>query len=96
LIERVIHCLGVYPIGSLVELNTGERGIVIAINRADALRPDVRIISSRQGLDLPHGPVISLAESDTGSAERRIVRALDPGRERVDLMSYLKVAPGRY
>jgi hypothetical protein len=93
LIERVIHCLGVYPIGSLVELNTGERGIVIAINRADALRPDVRIISSRQGLDLPHGPVISLAESDTGSAERRIVRALDPGKERVDLLSYLKVAP---
>jgi HD-GYP domain-containing protein (c-di-GMP phosphodiesterase class II) len=96
LIERVIHCLGVYPIGSLVELNTGERGIVIATNRTDALRPGVRLISSRRGLDLPHGPVISLAECDSGPAERRIVRALDPGKERVDLMSYLKVAPGHY
>ena len=94
LIERIIHCLGVYPIGSLVELNTGERGIVIAANRTDALRPALRIISSRQGLDLPRGPIISLAACDSGSTERRIVRALDPGKERVDLMSYLKVASG--
>ena len=33
LIEKFIRCLGVYPIGSLVELNTGERGIVIAANK---------------------------------------------------------------
>jgi hypothetical protein len=25
--------LGVYPIGSVVELNTGERGVVVATNR---------------------------------------------------------------
>jgi HD-GYP domain-containing protein (c-di-GMP phosphodiesterase class II) len=93
LLERIIRCLGVYPAGSVVELNTGERGIVIAANRKDTLRPIVRIISSRNGLALSRGPIISLAEPDSGSVERRIVRALDPGKERVDVFAYLKLAP---
>jgi HD-GYP domain-containing protein (c-di-GMP phosphodiesterase class II) len=92
LLERIIRCLGVYPAGSVVELNTGERGIVIAANRKDALRPILRIISSRNGLALSRGPIISLAEPDSGSVERRIVRALDPGKERVDVLAYLKLA----
>ncbi len=92
LIERIIRCLGVYPAGSVVELNTGERGIVIAANKKDTLRPTLRIISSRNGLALSRGPVISLADWDSG-AERRIVRALDPGKERVDVLAYLKLAP---
>jgi HD-GYP domain-containing protein (c-di-GMP phosphodiesterase class II) len=29
-VERLIQCIGVYPIGTVVELNTGERGVVIA------------------------------------------------------------------
>ncbi len=93
LIERIIRCLGVYPAGSLVELNTGERGIVIAANRKDALRPTLRIVSSRNGLALSRGPILSLADWDSGSVERRIVRALDPGEERVDVLAYLKIAP---
>jgi HD-GYP domain-containing protein (c-di-GMP phosphodiesterase class II) len=93
LVERIIRCLGVYPIGSLVELNTGERGIVIAANRADTVKPTLRIIVSRQGLELSNGPIVSLADPDPDSGERRIVRALDPGKERVDLLAYLKLAP---
>ncbi|HTN70582.1 MAG TPA: DUF3391 domain-containing protein [Methylomirabilota bacterium] len=93
LIERVIRCLGVYPAGSLVELNTGERGIVIAANRKDSLKPTLRIISSRDGLALSNGPVLSLADTGSGSAPRRIIRALDPGKERVNLLAYLKLAP---
>lgn len=93
LIERIIRCLGVYPIGSLVEVNTGERGIVIAANRADSLRPTLRIISSRGGRAESNGGVISLTDRDFGSVDRRIVRALHPAKERVDLMAYLKPSP---
>jgi hypothetical protein len=77
----------------VVELNTGERGIVIAANRKDTLKPTLRIISSRNGLVLSRGPIVSLAESVSGTVERRIVRALDPGKERVDVLAYLKLAP---
>lgn len=97
LMERIIRCLGVYPVGSLVELNTGERGIVIAANRSDTLKPTLRMILSRNGILQPNGPVINLAATERGSSERRIVRALDPGKERLNPMVYLKairVLPG--
>ncbi len=92
LVERVIRCLGVYPIGSLVELNTGERGIVVAANRADTLRPTVRIVTTRAGINQYNGPIVSLADADGGASERRIVGALDPGRERIDPLAFLKLA----
>ena len=93
LVEGVVRRLGVYPVGSLVELNSGERGVVIAPNRADGARPTVRIISSRTGLDLPYGPIVSLAETDPRIGERRILQALNPLKERIDLWSYFRLAP---
>lgn len=92
LVERVIHCLGVYPIGSLVELGTGERGIVIAPNRADTLKPTLRIVSSADGLAAPNGPIVNLAERDSAGDARRIIRALDPAKEGVDVMAHLRLS----
>lgn len=93
LIERMVRCLGVYPVGSLVELNSGERGIVVAANRADTLRPMVRVVTSHMGNFHARGPILSLNEPGPGGSDRHIVRALDPGRERLDPMLFLKIAP---
>lgn len=90
LVERIIRCLGVYPIGSLVELNTGERAIVVAANRSDALRPTVRIITSYTGAILTHGPLVSLVDAVGSAPDRRIIGALDPGKERLDPMAFMK------
>jgi hypothetical protein len=89
----MIRCLGVYPIGSLVELSSGERAIVVAANKQDALKPTVRIITSGMGFMQKHGPVVGLADADSGEIERRIVKALDPRKERIDPMAYLNLAP---
>ncbi len=92
LIEKVIRCLGVYPVGSLVELNTGERGIVLAANRTDTLRPTIRLILTHDGLPLSKGPVLCLGEEDSVAMGRQIVRTLDPGKERIDIMGHLTLA----
>jgi HD-GYP domain-containing protein (c-di-GMP phosphodiesterase class II) len=92
LVERVIHGLGVYPIGSLVELNTGERGIVIAPNRADSLKPTLRVVVSGDGLACLNGPIINLAGTNAVPAARRIVRALDPAKEGIDVMAHLRLS----
>jgi HD-GYP domain-containing protein (c-di-GMP phosphodiesterase class II) len=94
LVEKVIRSLGVYPVGSLVELNTGERGIVLAANRSDTLRPTIRLILNRDGLPLLRGPILSLAEEKSVDIGRRIVRTLDPGKERINIMSHLTLATG--
>ena len=95
LVEKVIRSLGVYPIGSVVELNTGERGVVVATNRAAALKPVVRVIMSRSGLVLFNGPIVGLADAAPNDAiERRIVGVLDPLKERVDPLVFMRLAPG--
>ena len=93
LVERIIRCLGVYPIGSLVELNTGERGIVVAANRIRHVETDLRIVMSSNGLIHPGGPIVSLADANGGAPQRRIIGSLDSGKERIDPMAFLKLAP---
>lgn len=41
LLERFIQCIGVYPIGSLVELNTGEVAVVLTQSRVHHFKPKV-------------------------------------------------------
>ncbi len=92
LVEKVIRSLGVYPIGSVVELNTGERAVVVATNRSTALKPTVRIIMSRSGLVQFHGPIVSLADASGDAIERRVIAVLDPVKERIDPLVFLRIA----
>jgi HD-GYP domain-containing protein (c-di-GMP phosphodiesterase class II) len=44
IVDQFIQCMGIYPIGSLVELNTGEIAVVIQQNQVRRLKPRVLII----------------------------------------------------
>lgn len=44
LVDQLVQCLGLYPIGSLVELNSGEVGVVIQQNNVRRLKPRVMVI----------------------------------------------------
>jgi HD-GYP domain-containing protein (c-di-GMP phosphodiesterase class II) len=44
MVEQFIQCLGPYPVGSLVELNTGEVAVVLAHNRIRRLKPQVMVV----------------------------------------------------
>ncbi len=44
LVEKFIEWIGVYPVGSLVELHTGEIGIVVAVNPKFRLKPELMIV----------------------------------------------------
>lgn len=89
-VERVIRCLGIYPVGSFVELSTGERGIVEAANPADALRPSVRIICDTAQQPYPTPIVVDLAAPHTNHPERTILRALDPVKDNCSVGAYLE------
>lgn len=53
LVEQFIQCMGVYPIGSLVELTTGAIGVVVTVNRQRRLKPRVALVlnSEKQPFD---------------------------------------------
>lgn len=44
LVEQFIQCMGIYPIGSVVEMNNGAVGVVVTINRQRRLRPKVVLV----------------------------------------------------
>lgn len=88
--QCIIRCLGIYPVGSVVELDTGEVAIVIATNANEALRPTVRIIYDAVHEIGPTPPCdIDLADDSRQTTERVIVRVLDPGQLDIDVQGYL-------
>jgi HD-GYP domain-containing protein (c-di-GMP phosphodiesterase class II) len=44
LVEQFIQCIGIYPVGAIVELYSGEIGIVIAQNQTMRLMPKVMVV----------------------------------------------------
>lgn len=94
LVEVAIKMLGVYPLGSLIKLNTNECAVVIGLNHEDRLRPRVRIIRGPDG-EIQSPPIDSdLQNQATDQPARTILRALDPKQEQIDLPQYLDVAVG--
>ena len=88
-VERVVRCLGVYPVGSWVELNTGERGIVTEVNPINALRPSVKLIWDATHQRYPTPLLVSLA-APTAGPQRTIVCTVDPIQDDVDVRPYLE------
>lgn len=51
LVQRFIQCVGIYPVGSLVMLDSGMLAIVVESNPGNLLRPTVRmVLDSRRDL----------------------------------------------
>ncbi len=86
LIEQFIQCLGIYPTGSLVELSTGEIGVILSQNRVRRLRPKVMLILDCNKIAYEHFPIIDLIKDteDEDGNELDIVAAHEPGSFGID------------
>ena len=69
LIEQFIRCIGIFPVGSLVELNTGEIGVVIAQNAAKRLQPRVMVIRDAAGNPMHPQKLLDLSRSPMASPD---------------------------
>ncbi|OGT36330.1 MAG: hypothetical protein A2W28_07530 [Gammaproteobacteria bacterium RBG_16_51_14] len=90
LIEAFIQCLGIYPIGTLVELTTGQVGIVISQNRTRRLRPKISLVLDSRKISYGISPVIDLireTEDDNGNP-LGIKNVLVPGSYGIDQNKY--------
>ena len=45
MVEQFVQAIGVFPVGSMIELTTGEIGVVVAHNRIRRLEPKVLVLS---------------------------------------------------
>ena len=94
LVEIMIRSIGVYPIGSLVRLNTGEQAIVIGANPQQRLKPVIKVISDTQGRSYPTPILLDLANPSSHEQRvRSVLRVLDPTQERVNIAMHLDEPP---
>lgn len=81
LVEQFIQCIGIYPVGSLVELSTGEVAVVLSQNRLRRLRPKVMVLLDKNKQRTEAAPVIDLMSvlNDPSGEPLEITDVLEPG-----------------
>ena len=81
LVEQFVQAVGVFPVGSMVELSTGEVGIVLAHNKVRRLEPRVLLLTWPDKNPMATPVERDLFERPKGSDGKpiRIVRALPAG-----------------
>lgn len=86
-----IKCIGVYPPGSIVELKTGEVGIVIETNEENKLKPRVLLVLGKDKKEIPRKIInLNLNLKDEQGSTLQIARELINGTHGVWLEKYIK------
>ncbi|MBF0549963.1 MAG: HD-GYP domain-containing protein [Deltaproteobacteria bacterium] len=91
LVAKMVKCLGVYPIGSMVTLETGEIGLVADINPEDLLHPQVLLLFDQRAKRKPRPQMLNLSFQPHGSGEggHRIVEVEAPEKWDINPADYL-------
>lgn len=89
-VERFVQCLGIYPPGTLVKINSGETCVVIETNHSCLIRPRLKMARDARGRTALLERVIDLNLPENES--RQIVSIVDHKEYQVDLAKYFNVA----
>jgi putative nucleotidyltransferase with HDIG domain len=92
IMKSFVHTLSIYPVGSVVLLDTGEIAVVFESNSEDLARPMVKIAVDEDGKSLDPGSTEVVALSDTdkkdGPYTRSIIRVIDPWELGIDVVQF--------
>lgn len=91
IVKAFINLVGIYPVGTLVVLDTFELAIVHAVNpNPEAIsRPIVRIVSDERGNLLFPGHLVDLMERTAeGTFKRTIIKTENPERYGINVGDY--------
>lgn len=91
LVKAFVNLTGIYPVGTLVVLDTFELGIVHAVNPIQEMlsRPIVRIVSDERGGLLNPGFLVDLADRNAdGGFLRTIIKTENPDRYGIRIGDY--------
>jgi HD-GYP domain-containing protein (c-di-GMP phosphodiesterase class II) len=93
-VRTFVRLVGLFPVGSLVQLSTGEVGVVVRNHERALGRPTIRLVLDPQG-NAAETLEIDLSEKKPeGSFRWTVVRTIDPVEVGIDMLSLL--ASGRF
>ncbi len=90
LVEQFVQAIGVFPVGSMVELSGGEVAVVVAHNRVRRLEPRVLLLTAPDKRPLPFPLEIDLMQPPRQPAGKplRVIRGLPSGAFGLKLRDY--------
>jgi len=86
LVEAFAQAIGLFPNGALVELSTGEVGVVCGQNPGRRLRPKVMLVLD--GQKQPRGELLIIDLKNMGEHEVRVARELARNEYGIDAAEY--------
>ena len=90
LLQRFVAMMGLFPVGSVVRLRSGELAVVTAERPEDPLRPEVRIVAGADGVTVDEPTSVRTWEPDRrGRYPREIRDAVDPTEMGIDPLAYI-------
>jgi putative nucleotidyltransferase with HDIG domain len=89
LVRRFAQLVGIYPVGNLVRLDSGETAVVVTVYAPDPHRPQVRVIIDKAGTRLERPYDVNLWEIAGGGPRGAIVKSLDPKEFDFDPLTFL-------
>jgi HD-GYP domain-containing protein (c-di-GMP phosphodiesterase class II) len=86
LVERFVQAIGVFPVGSLVELSSGHVAVVVRHNRVRRLQPKVLVLTDSKKVlrERPKEFDLMNHQKDSKGRSVRIVRGLPSGAHGID------------
>jgi putative nucleotidyltransferase with HDIG domain len=90
LLRRFINLMGLFPVGTLVRLNTEEVAVVTHEHPSDPFRPQVKILLDRLGQPIETPSLVNTWEPDgRGDFRCAVVEAVDPEAVNIDPLAYM-------
>ena len=90
LLRRFVNLVGMYPVGTVVRLNTDEMGVVMAEHPEDPFRPQVKILFDARGEKVEDPFLANTWERDArGEFPRAVVESVDPDSLDLDPLTAL-------
>jgi len=85
-VDQFIQCIGLYPVGTLVELNNGEVAVVISQNRVRRMKPKVMVLLAQDKSPNRYPPTLDLLydPSAPDGSTYHIKKALAPNAYGID------------
>lgn len=91
LMEQFLQCIGVYPTGSLIEMSSGEVGMIMSQNKTQRLKPKIIMLLDENKKTYETNKIVDLVtdETDSSGLELTILRGLEAGAYGIDTSKVL-------
>ena len=90
IVSQLISLVGIFPVYSVVKLNTGHRGIVLRFDSSDILHPTVLLTHAPDRSPMKDPASVNLAEQATADSPMEILTVLNADEEGISVEELLR------